>query len=53
MKHYIRFMNSMLVFMSGCLASSMWITHSEHWKAYVTICIIIIALRNFFKPIES
>lgn len=44
MKKVKNFLNTVAMFTSGMILSSLWITQTDSWKWYLPVCLICIAL---------
>jgi len=44
MKKTTMFLNTLAIFISGMIISSLWITKTNNWKLYLPICLACIIL---------
>lgn len=43
------FCNAVMYIMAGAFCSSMWITHSDRWKCYLSVWILAATIKTLFK----
>ena len=53
MKKLRKFVSTMIVILSGLTVSSLWITHSDNWKTYLPIWLVLVSFLNYINQVDD